>query len=136
MKNFLFITILLLALTSCKVSFVPSSSTAMKAQVTQGIKTTDSLFVAETANTDKSFATYQATYVQVQNTITSIQVQDSLRAKSGLILLQVARLQSHFNTVVNNHKIKGYLNNAEIETNKNIINALWLPILVSENSLK
>lgn len=136
MKKLIVILSLLFIFSSCKVSFVPTASVVIKSQVTAAIKTTDSLFVAESVNTDKSFTTYQSVYTSLQNSISSIQSQDSARAKSGLILLQVARLQSAFNQFIATHQSKGVLNNVEIETNHNIIDALWLPILVSENSLK
>lgn len=136
MKKLIIILSLLFVFASCKVAFVPTASTSIKAQVTAVSVTTDSLFAAEQTNSDKSFATYQPTYLQLQTAINSIQSQDSARIKPALLLAQVARLKNTFTTIIATHQSKGVLNNAQIETYRGIMSGLWLPIINSENVLK
>lgn len=116
--------------------FVPVSSPTVIGQVINGAKYTDSFYLAVEVDPDKTFNSHKGGYVWILSTINSIQLQDSIRPKSGVLLLEVGRLKKNFQTFMATHQNKGALNKGELETYHNILNALWAPILITEKNYK
>jgi hypothetical protein len=122
--------------TSCKVSFVPASSQGMITQVQNATDFTDELYNQMASSTDKSYATWRGSYIGIDSIITSILSQDSVRAKSGVLLSQVALLQKNFRILKNYHQSQGILNNSQLRLYQSQLDAFWQAILVSEKSYK
>lgn len=136
MKKYIVLLIVVIPIAACRVTFVPASSANMIGQVTLAAKTTDSLYLAIQFNNDKGFITYKPVYVQLQSTINSIRLQDSIRPKSAILLMEIDRMKKTFINLMYTHQAKGSINNAEAEIYRNIMSGLWAPILVTENSYK
>jgi hypothetical protein len=134
MKQLFVFLVATFIITSCKVSLVPQRNEAILTQISQGQQTTDSVYDAMLNSSDKSFQSYASGYILVASKIADLKVVEMSRNKT--ISSQVDILMQKFNDYAQSHEDKGSLNNAEITTYKNDLDALWQPIYNSENFLK
>jgi hypothetical protein len=121
---------------SCKVTFVPAANIEMKTDVNTGAQKTDALYLKMIGSTDKTFASYSNDYAEVEASINSIVLRDSVRTKGGNIFKSAQILRDHFKTYSTDHLLRGKLTTGELSAYMNYLRAFWRPLQVQENSLK
>jgi len=126
--------LLVVTIISCKVTWVPSADDQIKAQVTQGMRTTDSVYDVMIVSSDKTYSSHTAGYDLIAQDIDNLYHLEE--ARNSTIASQVKILQTHFIYYRSQHQTKGTLNKGQLETYKNDLDAFWKPIINSENFLK
>jgi hypothetical protein len=119
---------ILLAFTSCKVTWVPTKSDTALNLIQK---------VQNDANNAFGLATYNdVAYNVAGHSIDSLIFFDKSRVKSGTILKQDARIKILFDEISSEHKAKGEIVESEQATYKTYFNSVISPRITSENSLK
>lgn len=121
---------------SCKVTFVPTKSASMIANVLDIQNSTTSLYDAVIASNDKSYVSYQNDYGSIGSKIDSIVEVNKIRPHGGNIYAQSVLLQKYFKKYSADHKTRGALTNGELRVYRDYLKSFIKPILVSELSLK
>jgi hypothetical protein len=140
MKKPVLLTILWICalLFSCRVVLVPEYSSELEAQIVQGAKLNDKLYIdLLNANPDKrSFQLYAGKYAEVESEIHSILLKNETRKKNNDMLVIIRNLDSAFVEYKNQHKSQDRLSDGEIKVNQAFIKAFWKPLLIAESGLK
>lgn len=132
--SILFICIALVV--SCKVSFVPAFNASIVADITEGSKMTDALYLHIEQSPEKNFDLFGEEYIMIETQINSIILKDQARPKSGNILTIANNLKDAFIKYKTEHKGNDIINSAQAKIYNTYLQAFWKPLLVAETSLK
>lgn len=138
-KKLSFVSLMLflsIALSQCKVLFVPPSSPDVTASVVQLSENVNSFYDGMITGNDKTFDGNEQGYVTIGNAIDAIAAKDAVRPHAGNIQQQVAILRTTFDKYKGDHRIKVQLDAPQLKVYKAYMQAFIKPILVSELSLK
>lgn len=135
MKKLLFLLLITAAFTSCKVSFVPTKSPSMIANVIDLQNSTDGLYDG-IINGDKGYEAHAPEYALIGSKIDSVVAYNQTRPKGANIYRQSILLKSAFQKYASEHKGKSVISVGEARVYKAYIKSFIKPILVSELSLK
>lgn len=124
------------ALTSCRVSLVPTRSPEAITAVQNAATATDNLYKDIIGSSDKSYATYAAAYEAINKQITQILILDSERKRSGVILVIANDIHKRFQKSQSDHRLWGTINNSQAQSFNDYMQALFSALLHSENSFK
>lgn len=136
MKRILSVLCLVILFASCTVKLVPTRDTNMISQVGAASNMTAALYDEIIASSDRSFPTYESEYQNVQNAIDNIVVQDATRDKAKVVLKIATDIKNRFANYTAQHKAETNLNDAQLRTFKNYMQALWSALYNAESSYK
>lgn len=135
MKKLSFLLLLSATLFSCKVTWVPTKSASMIANVIDIQNSAQSLFDGIVLG-DKGYVGHVAEYAAIQVKIDSLVSINQERDHASNILRQCVILQNKFRAYAKEHESAGDITAGEAKVYKAYIKSLIKPILVSELSLK
>lgn len=128
---------LVIMVNSCQVHLVPQYSAELEAQIINGAKITDRLYLEmiDAADDKKNYSLYSDKYLDIETEINSILFKNEARDKAKDIVASVKILRDHFVKYKQDHKTRNTLSNPELILYNEDLRAMWAPVLVEEKAL-
>lgn len=131
---FLVATILLLF--SCNFKLAPAYNEDAAKKVTIAFSGNMALYDKAIASSNKSYAAYQVDYDLIEVQINEIVTFNQTRKRGTFLLGMSNDILARFVKYENDHKTAGTLNNSQLTSYKDYMQALWKPLYNAEINLK
>lgn len=134
-------TMLLIIVSACRVTFVPDYSESIEKQIIATQKMNEKLYsdMLATAVANRDYENFEKAYAEIESNINSLVFQMQAREKNTDFVAMTDILKKKFIAYKNEHKglkEKGKkLSNSEIETYSDFMKAFYTPMLVAEKAL-
>ena len=134
-------TMLLLIVSACRVTFVPDYSEAIEKQIIATQKMNEKLYndILATDLANRDYENFEKVYSEIESNIKSLVFQMDAREKNTHFVAMTGNLKKKFLEYKNNHKglkDKGKkISDGEVESYIDFIQAFYGPMLVAEKVL-
>jgi hypothetical protein len=131
--------LLLLALTSCRVSLVPAYSEDIAKQIENTAKFTDRLYleINDAAPADRAYKNFAEKYRDIEVEINSLIMKNKMRPKGESLVTISKNLLDIFLRYKDMHKEKDTtISNGVLELNRKFLQDQWTALLAAERGLK
>ena len=133
-----FLFIVLLFLSSCKVTLVPEYSSSLEERIINVAKKNDLLYqdMLGKKEADRKYEYYIDRYNDIAAEINSMELENETRSNNTEMLEIIDNLKKAFNQYKGDHQRKIILPEGEIKVYQSQIRAFWRPLLIAEKGLK
>lgn len=135
-KYFLFLLIVTSFLSCKELQFVPAYDANVYKEVQNTHTASGALYDGIINSTVKSYQPYDSIYSMQAANILSIVNKERARPKSFFLVGIATNIQSTFNRLRNDHRLKGILNDAQLKLNKETMDIQFKSLENSEKTLQ